>query len=119
MSSYYFTNSDAGPPGVPVHDGNTLHCNDGSTWVCEHRRPGIAGMVRFRLVTAGAAATNWQYDSGNANRVAFARGNLGFIAINMDPNSAWSATLTVPLYAPHTRHPRSFDPTGSDRKSVV
>ena len=93
MSSYYFTDTDAGPPTVPVHDGSTLHCSDGSTWVCEHRRPGIAGMVGFRLATAGADASDWQYDASNANRCAFQRGSLGFFALNMDPGSAWSTQL--------------------------
>jgi alpha-amylase len=97
MSSYYFTDNDAGPPGVPVHDGGTLRCNDGVNWVCEHRRVGIAGLVAFRLSAAGTPAANWQYDSVNANRVAFARGSAGFFALNMDPNYTWAPTLTVPL----------------------
>lgn len=92
MSSYYFTDTDAGPPPTPVHDGGALNCDDGANWVCEHRRTGIAGMVGFRLATQEAStATNWQYDASNANRVAFARPSKGFFALNMDPSSAWEA----------------------------
>jgi len=70
-----------------------VNCADGSTWVCEHRRTGIAGMVGFRLATQQARnATNWQYDFGNANRLSFARPTLGFFALNMDPSSDWAAT---------------------------
>lgn len=94
MSSYYFTDTDAGPPSTPVHEGNALHCDDGNTWVCEHRRTGVAGMVGFRLATQGVNTSSWQYDTytGNGNYVAFARPGLGFFAINMDPRPEYEWT---------------------------
>ena len=95
MSSYYFTDTDAGPPGIPVHDGDSLNCDDGSTWVCEHRRDGIASMVGFRMETQGTDAANWQFDSSNGNRAAFTRGETGFFAINMDTNLEWSSVTVV------------------------
>lgn len=66
MSSYYFTDTDAGPPSVAVHaDDGTVNCDDGVNWVCEHRRAGIANMVKFRSVAGTAEATNWLTDSSN------------------------------------------------------
>ena len=97
MSSYYFTDTDAGPPSTPVHDGSTVHCNDGNTWVCEHRRTGISGMVKFRKAVGSAQDTLWQTDSSNANRAAFAREGKGFLALNMDPNSYWNTELSTGL----------------------
>jgi len=89
MSSYYFTDTDAGPPSTPVDGG--AGC-DGQNWVCEHRRTGIANMVAFRKAATGVATSDWQ--SGNSgNGVAFGRGATAFIAINMDTNSNWSADL--------------------------
>lgn len=49
MSSYAFSDHDAGPPSQPVHSGGSVNCNQGQ-WVCEHRFPEIAGMVGFRNV---------------------------------------------------------------------
>jgi len=46
MSSYYFTNTDQGPPSVGVANG--LNCQDGKNWVCEHRIVEIANMVNWR-----------------------------------------------------------------------
>lgn len=45
MSSYYFTDNDAGPPSVGVGGGQ--HCADGQNWVCEHREAGVANMVQW------------------------------------------------------------------------
>lgn len=95
MSSYYFTDSDSGPPSTPVHSNEQVNCDDGSNWVCEHRRTGIANMVGFRNAANGTSATNWQTDSTNGNFVAFSREDRAFIAINMDKYSSWSAVLTV------------------------
>lgn len=77
MSSYRFEDGDQGPPASsPVAgDGN---CDD--AWVCEHRRPAIAGMVGFRNITAGADVTDWQ--APNDSTIAFGRGDRGFVIIN-------------------------------------
>lgn len=97
MSSYYFDNSDQGPPGVNVYTGNTINCDDGRNWVCEHRRTGISGMVRFRSVVGDVDDDNYQKDDNNGNRIAFARSGKGFIAINMDPNEYWNTNLYTSL----------------------
>lgn len=89
MSSYYFSDNDAGPPGSAVHSGSNVDCGNGNTWVCEHRRGGIANMAHFRMATAGTNVTDWQQDKDNANRIAFGRAGKGFFAINMDQGQAW------------------------------
>lgn len=85
MSSYAFQDSDQGPP----HDGtgNTLLVHQqvdnrcGQEWVCEHRWPEIASMVKFRNATAAnSEVTDWW--SSEANQIAFGRGKLGYVVIN-------------------------------------
>ncbi len=92
MSSYAFdrdspASRDAGPPpggggAVPLTCAASLETATIGEWVCEHRDPAIAAMVRFRHVVAGAPIADW-WDDG-ANAVAFSRGDLGFVAINLE-----------------------------------
>jgi alpha-amylase len=77
MSSYAFSNTDQGPPAPGG-------CS-AAGWVCEHRWTTIANMVGFRNVTNGAPLANW-WDNGG-NRVAFGRGDKGFIVINKESSS--------------------------------
>jgi alpha-amylase len=77
MSSYDFTDSDHGPPAPGG-------CS-APGWVCEHRWTTIANMVGFRNATSGQPLSNW-WDNGN-NRIAFGRGNKGFIVINKESGS--------------------------------
>ncbi len=85
MSSYRFADASAGPPSA--EDGTTLRVHGpdglgcGSGWLCEHRRPAIAGMVGFRNAAAGAEVANWWSDD-DGGRIAFGRGELGFVVIN-------------------------------------
>ncbi|TAA47508.1 starch-binding protein [Corallincola spongiicola] len=87
MSSYQFgdindkVQTDMGPPGVPVHDGNNLNCF-ADQWKCEHRWRPIANMVSFRNFTAGSAVSNW-WDNGG-NQIAFGRSGKGFVVINRE-----------------------------------
>ncbi|KAK4293347.1 hypothetical protein Pmani_033953 [Petrolisthes manimaculis] len=84
MSSYYFDNTDAGPPGSS-NGGNTdspIINGDGSCgggWVCEHRWNAISKMVGFRNAVAGTNIANW-YQVGD--NVAFSRGDKGFFAMS-------------------------------------
>jgi len=71
MSSYYFTNTDAGPPG------GAPNCYTG-TWTCEHRWSSIMNMVQFANAVVGTGVENW--DGGNYY-LGFARGNKGFVAM--------------------------------------
>lgn len=77
MSSYYFEDTDAGPPASRPVEGGV--CT--SDWVCEHRRPGRTGMVGFRKATQGMPVTNWQAFSDEV--ISFGRGDKGFIIINI------------------------------------
>lgn len=97
MSSYDFHgDTDAGGPGVPVHNGSTLECF-GNNWKCEHRWSYIAGGVDFRNNTDDNwSVTNW-WDNGN-NQIAFGRGDSGFVAINKDSYTL-SATLQTSMAA--------------------
>lgn len=85
MSSYYFSNTDAGPPSTSSSNGK--YCHDGTHWVCEHRIGAIANMVNWRNAAGTAAVANWH--NGNANQIAFSRNGKAFIAFNRG-SSAWS-----------------------------
>jgi alpha-amylase len=94
MSSYYFTDTDAGPPSVGVNGGS--NCMDNRNWVCEHRWGPIANMVGWRNTADTSAVANWQ--EGDANQIAFSRGGKAFIAMNRG-SGQWSATLQTSLSA--------------------
>jgi alpha-amylase len=88
MSSYEFTSSDQGPPSnpdgstLPVYSNGAPDCGKGR-WVCEHRWPEIAGMVSFRNYTSPRfEVTDWW--SNGAKALAFGRGDLGFVIINLE-----------------------------------
>jgi alpha-amylase len=86
MSSYdYHGDTDAGGPGVSVHNNGNLECF-GTHWQCEHRWSYIAGAVDFRNNTTGHFATSNWWDNG-ANQIAFGRGNTGHVAINKEASS--------------------------------
>lgn len=73
MSGYQFTDEDIGPPA------GVTNCSN-NAWVCQHRWPEVANMVGFRQYVGDAPLQHW-WDNGN-NRIAFARGDKGFVAIN-------------------------------------
>lgn len=75
MSSYDFTDTDAGPPGSgPAAWPNT--CGNG--WICEHRWSPIYGMVQFANKMTGEGIENWQVKDGT---LGFSRGAKGFFAM--------------------------------------
>lgn len=92
MSSYYFTDDDAGPPSVGVENGK--YCNDDSHWVCEHRWGPIANMVEWSNQAGTAGVSNWQ--TGNDDQFAFSRNSKSFIALNRG-SSNWEVTLDTGL----------------------
>lgn len=55
--------------------------NQSSKWMCEHRWTPIVGMVRFRAATSSQFNVSYWWDDAQ-NRVAFRRGNTGFVVIN-------------------------------------
>ncbi|PRX97813.1 alpha-amylase [Allonocardiopsis opalescens] len=78
MSSYDFSDTDQGPPAQA--DGTTTPVDCGATWVCEHRRTTVAGLVGFRNATAGTGVTDWW--SGAHGQIAFGRGGAGYAVFN-------------------------------------
>jgi alpha-amylase len=99
MSSYQFDRDDQGPPSdanghttAVYQNGQAEGCQKG--WVCEHRWPIIAAMVEFRNKTHGFDLNSWQ--SNGANRIAFGRGEQGFVAINRQTD-LWQTKLQSQL----------------------
>ncbi|KTC68352.1 Alpha-amylase precursor [Legionella birminghamensis] len=70
-SGYRFNHFDAGPPVTKV-------CS--RDWVCQHRIPAIANMVKFYNAVQGEPLSDWWSNENNA--IAFGRGNKGFVVIN-------------------------------------
>lgn len=93
MSSYYFTDTDQGPPSVGPAGG--ANCMDNKNWVCEHRWGPIANMVAWRNTAGNSSITNWQ--QGTMDQIAFGRQGA-FVALNRG-SSVWSATLQTGLPA--------------------
>ena len=69
-----------------------------TNWDQQHRWREISNMVEFRNQTQG----KWQIDDwvtdGN-DRIAFHRGDRGFLAINRDDGNAWSRTFRTGMAA--------------------
>lgn len=84
MSSFYFDDFDQGPPQDA--DGNIISPSiaaDGSCgngWACEHRWRQITNMINFRNICWDTPLLNWW--SNGKNKIAFSRGNRGFVAFN-------------------------------------
>lgn len=76
MSSYDWSDHDQGPPS---HGAS--NCNGG--WLCEHRSRPIANMVGFRNATAAHWGVTNYWDNGS-HQLAWGRGGLGFVVINME-----------------------------------
>jgi alpha-amylase len=102
MSSFAFDRStgpgrDSGPPSDAQGNTNAIYasasappaCAAGPAtarpgdWVCEHRARSVANMVAFRRVAGTAPVQNLWDDGGN--RLAFGRGDRGFVVLNRDP----------------------------------
>ncbi len=97
MSSYYFDDGDQGPPASPPVEAASGQC--GADWVCEHRLAAIAAMVEFRNVVGDAVVNNWQAMSGTS--IAFGRGDIGFIAINIGAEpvgTRWTTAMRAGSY---------------------
>lgn len=100
MSGYSFNATsgagrDAGPPpntGTPAGQTCTtdLATAPVGVWLCEHRDPWLAQMMRFRKAVISTARTN-NWDNGS-HAVAFSRGNMGFVIIN---NATAPITVTI------------------------
>lgn len=96
MSSYYFDNSDQGPPGSQRSVSSDYATSCGNGWVCEHRWNSIAKLFAFGAAVQGTGHNNW-WDNG-LNQIAYGRGDKGFIAFNKDGYQL-SATLQTGMPA--------------------
>ncbi|MCW4152810.1 alpha-amylase family protein [Halomonas sp. 18H] len=108
MSSYTFDNGDQGPPTQDgdsnwkirrVHGDTGMGClaRDNLSargWVCEHRWDEMVAMLGFRRAVGDAPVVNWQQDG--KTRIAFSRGDRGFLAMNRDSDT-WKAELDTGL----------------------
>ncbi|KAF4520994.1 hypothetical protein B566_EDAN002490 [Ephemera danica] len=96
ISSFDFTNPEAGPPMdanediLPVIINPDGTCGNG--WVCEHRWPAIRNMVEFKIAVEGTNVTNW-WDNGN-NMVAWCRDDKGFFVINGEAGDLSQTLMT-------------------------
>jgi len=102
MSSYYFSDHDAGPPAQPVHGGGggggaAVACGTGQPWVCEHRWAAISGMVAWRGVAGTEEVANWVDDG--AGRIAFGRGAKAFVALATPDGGTWQRSFQTGLPA--------------------
>jgi len=78
MSSFTFSNNDAGPPAGSGGVTTPVSCGNG--WECEHRWRTTANMVGLRNAAAGADANNWW--SNGYDQIAFGRGSNAYVAFN-------------------------------------
>jgi alpha-amylase len=92
MSSFSFTNPEAGPPAASNGTTNAVSC--GSGWECEHRRTIVANMVGFHNRVNGTNVNNWT--SPQSSRISFGRGNAGHVAFNRS-STAWTGTFSTQL----------------------
>ena len=93
-SGFRFTNADQDRPGASPYSGGVAQIN--VNWDFIHRWGDIAPMVKFRSAAHGQAQQNWV--TGNANQIAFGRGNVGFVALN-NTTAAWSRSFATGLPA--------------------
>ena len=94
MSSFTFSNADAGPPATS--NGTTTAVNCSSGWACEHRWRTTANLVGFHNSVYGTSVTNWWSNGGN--QIAFGRGSSGYVVFNRN-SSSLSRTFTTSLPA--------------------
>jgi alpha-amylase len=94
MSSFTFSNNDAGPPASSNGTTNPVNCSSG--WACEHRWRTTANLVGLHNAVAGTAVTNWWSNGGT--QIGFGRGSAGYVAFNRD-SSAMTRTFSTSLPA--------------------
>ena len=93
-SGFRFTNQDQDRPSASPYSNGVAQIN--VNWDFIHRWGDIAPMVKFRSAAHGQAQQNWV--TGNANQIAFGRGNVGFVALN-NTTAAWSRSFYTGLPA--------------------
>lgn len=93
-SGYAFSNNDAGAPQSANGEVDDARCGQG-TFTCAHRWNETAHMVGFRNAVAGTGLVGWWADG---DRLAFGRGDKGYVALNRT-GSPLTRTFTTSLPA--------------------
>jgi alpha-amylase len=93
-SGFRFTDTNQDRPGASPYANGVPQIN--VAWDFLHRWADVSNMVKFRSAAHGQAQGNWV--TGNANQIAFSRGNVGFVALN-NTTSAWSRSFYTGLPA--------------------
>ncbi|GAA0505529.1 alpha-amylase [Paractinoplanes deccanensis] len=78
MSSFTFSNPEAGPPTSSNGTTTAVTCSSG--WACEHRWRTTANLVGFHNAAAGTGVTHWWSNGGN--QIAFGRGAAAYAVFN-------------------------------------
>ncbi|KAG8875395.1 hypothetical protein FRB97_005158 [Tulasnella sp. 331] len=92
LSSYIFANTDVGPPNGGY--GTCYGTGGVNGFLCQHRWIAIAGMIGFFNQVGSSAVVNWVSDA--YNRIAYGRGALGHVGINLS-GSTWTRSFTTSL----------------------
>jgi len=95
MSSYYFSDTEAGPTGQRVHSPGQLHCGNGMAYVCEHRWTAVANMVAWRKSAGNSGMSSWT--SPGPDLASFCRGVTACIMFNLMPSSHWDFSVVVTM----------------------
>lgn len=107
-SGYAFSDRDAGPAQDAGGVVEAATCAPGvgpeaepedRAWVCQHRWPGIAGMVEWRAAAGRAPVQHVQNEPSSV--LAYARGDRAFIVVNRadDPAAGtWQTGLAEGAY---------------------
>lgn len=94
QSGFRFTDHNADRPTASPYSNGVAQIN--VVWDFIHRWQPVSNMIKLRSAAAGQAQTNWTV--GNANQVAFSRGNVAFVALN-NTGTAWTRSFFTNLPA--------------------
>jgi alpha-amylase len=83
MSSFTFSNADAGPPTASNGTTTAVNCSNG--WACEHRWRTTANLVALHNAAYGTSPSNWWSNGGS--QIAFGRGANAYVVFNRDGGS--------------------------------
>ncbi|KAG9013256.1 hypothetical protein FRB93_000779 [Tulasnella sp. JGI-2019a] len=92
LSSYTFSNTDTGAPNSGY--GTCYGAGGVNGWLCQHRWTAIAGMIGFYNQVGSSTVVNWVSDA--SNHIAYGRGALGHVGINL-ASSSWTRSFTTSL----------------------
>ncbi|KAG9013259.1 hypothetical protein FRB93_000782 [Tulasnella sp. JGI-2019a] len=92
LSSYTFSDINIEAPNSGY--GACYGAGGVNGWLCQHRWTAIAGMIGFYNQVGSSTVVNWLSDA--SNHIAYGRGALGHVGINL-ASSSWTASFTTSL----------------------